>query len=206
MAKVCFSFVSVLLVVLYMNQSLVGASPMPIDGESLFDSSKEVAMPASCAGKNYCFDKGENYPEDMIEQLVYDMRSLVVDYPDLKDRFGDSDFEEPDCPSNSTESPIFYIVDTNDKVRVVVQSPKFQQIYSIRWCLNEGTITKDTQHFLKSTTLKNFNIQCVSNMMNFNFFVLSDKVHPETLNPMMESATVKGGIPVCCRCRYDAKD
>ncbi|KAJ8727367.1 hypothetical protein PYW07_001486 [Mythimna separata] len=201
MAKMCFSLVFTLLV----GQSLVGASPAPLDGESLYDTSYKLQMPASCAGQNYCFDKDDHYPDEKIDELVYDMRDLVVDYPNLKNRFGDDSYDEPDCASNSTENPIYYIVDTDDRVRVVVQSPKkFQQIYSIKWCLDEGKITKDTPHFLKSTTLQKYSMECVSTRMNFNFFVLSDKVDPKTLKPMMESAMVKGGIPVCCRCRYNA--
>lgn len=221
----CFSLVLGLLFAIHIGYM----QAEPVDGEIIFDSSMEnmievttevkptelkptkVKMPAECAGKSYCTVKGPDYPEDTIAYLLKDIRNLNVDgyttQSSVGNRNGNSK-DQQDCPDDSTSDPIYYIVDTNDEVRVVVQlKDKFEQIYTVRWCLKPGPITEDTIHFLKGTTLKNFNMECVDTTMPFDFFVLAYDVDPETKkpSPKMEIANAKGGIPVCCRCRYDPK-
>lgn len=95
------------------------------------------------------------------------------------------------------------------KTSKLTQYPNWHQVYcysrftsnTISYSRNEGRITRDTPHFLKSTTLQQFNIECVSTRMNYDFFVLS-----EDSDNKMEIVQAKGGIPVCCRCRYNAED
>uniref|UniRef100_A0A2A4J431 Spaetzle domain-containing protein n=1 Tax=Heliothis virescens TaxID=7102 RepID=A0A2A4J431_HELVI len=162
-------------------------------------------MPESCQGQSYCFEKGDDYPDEQIEKLLIDMlESNEVDQytpQAIGSRYGDT-YDEPDCPVNSMEGPIYYITDTNGNVRVVVQSPKkFQQIYSTKWCANEGPIKRETAHFL-TPTLRRFKMECVTTKMNFDFFVLND----DLTNLKMEIASVKDGIPVCCKCRYNKRN
>lgn len=34
-------------------------------------------MPDSCEGKSFCFDKGDSYPDDKIDELLKDINVLV---------------------------------------------------------------------------------------------------------------------------------
>ena len=68
----------------------------------------------------------------------------------------------------------------------------------------EGPIDRETPHFMKNgSILKNFKMECVSTKMDLDFFVLSVEEDNETKKHKMEIARAKGGIPVCCKCRYD---
>ncbi|XP_021200628.2 uncharacterized protein LOC110383964 [Helicoverpa armigera] len=202
MATIYLLLVGVLLTAFTMN----AVKAAPEEGELLSDSRNimQYDMPASCQGQSYCFEKGDDYPDDKIEELLQDLLESEVDQNTpqaIGSRFGDT-YDEPDCESTSTEGPIYYITDTNNKVRVVVQLPKkFQQIYSVKRCANEGPIKKDTSHFLLRTTLRKYKMECVTTKMNFDFFVLNE----DETGPKMEIASAKDGIPVCCKCRYDAK-
>ncbi|KAF9408666.1 hypothetical protein HW555_011730 [Spodoptera exigua] len=151
-------------------------------------------MPEACIGQSYCFEKGDHYPDDIMQKL-----NLNFEIQNSIGTRKGSDVDEPDCPSNSTDSPIYYIVDKNDIIRVVVQIPdKFPQRFNVRWCLNEGKINSDTKHFMASTTLKKYDVECVSSKLEFDFIVLSlesdDKIEIATTN-----------LPVCCKCRYELK-
>ncbi|CAH0605601.1 unnamed protein product [Chrysodeixis includens] len=195
-----FLIVPIVLVTLHFSPQVTST---PIAGDLIFQPSEieQYDMPESCEGKTFCFDKGDSYPDDKVAELLQNITLLQVESVKIGSRNG-YEYDEPDCASESSEQPIHYIVDENDTVRVVVQMPgKFQQIYTTKWCTNEGRITRDTPHFLQSTTLQQFNIECVSTKMNYDFFVLS-----EGFEKKMEIVQAKGGIPVCCRCRYNADE
>ncbi|XP_026737556.1 uncharacterized protein LOC113500854 [Trichoplusia ni] len=200
-----YLIVPVVLVALHLSHTQAASARML--GELIYKPHfDDYEMPESCEGMSFCFEKGDNYPDDKVAELLKDINFLQVESKDSQDFTIGSrngfEYDEPDCPSNATEQPIHYILDESDTVRVVVQMPgRFQQIYTTKWCLNEGRITRDTPHFLKSTTLQQFNIECVSTRMNYDFFVLS-----EDSDNKMEIVQAKGGIPVCCRCRYNAED
>ncbi|KAH9643306.1 hypothetical protein HF086_012976 [Spodoptera exigua] len=195
MAKFPCSLTSVLLVVIAIHISSNTVS-MTSDGELLIDPRTmfKYQMPEACIGQSYCFEKGDHYPDDIMQKL-----NLNFEIQNSIGTRKGSDVDEPDCPSNSTDSPIYYIVDKNDIVRVVVQIPdKFPQRFNVRWCLNEGKIKSDTKHFMASTTLKKYDVECVSSKLEFDFIVLSlesdDKIEIATTN-----------LPVCCKCRYELK-
>ncbi|XP_075971990.1 uncharacterized protein LOC142973854 [Anticarsia gemmatalis] len=206
----CYLFV----VVTCMATVLAGVAPMPSDdGEDLFDpySLREFTMPKSCKneGREFCFEN-DDYPTAIVEDLLKDMNDLEVAHNDdvgelsgsYSSRQGVTD--EPDCRTDSTDKPIYYIVDEAGRDRVVVQMEgKFQQRYSILWCEKEGRRSK-TSHFLEST-LTNYKMTCENKYMNYDFLVLS--VKPDiTGRWQMERAKTKTGIPVCCACRYEKTD
>ena len=60
--------------------------------------------------------------------------------------------------------------------------------------------------FFSGTVLRMFRLECITGKMDFDFFVLSDEVDPATQKPKMELGWVKGGVPVCCKCRYSNID
>ncbi|XP_075971994.1 uncharacterized protein LOC142973859 [Anticarsia gemmatalis] len=167
-------------------------------------------MPESCKseGREFCFDNAE-YPIDIVEELLKDMNRLEVAHEDdvgkiqFSDRQG-SPIDEPDCLSQSTNKPIYYIVDEAGKDRVVVQlNNRFQQRYSVNWCDKEGPTTK-TKHFL-TFTLDEYKPYCKNQYMRYDFLVLSSK--PDSNGKWhMERAQTKTGIPVCCVCKYNKDD
>ncbi|CAH1637305.1 unnamed protein product [Spodoptera littoralis] len=184
--------VVVVIMAIHISANTVSTS---VDGELLVDSRSmfKYQMPDACIGQSYCFEKGDNYPDDVIQKLDLNFES--------QNRIGTrkgSEIDEPDCPSKSNDGPIYYIMDENDAVRVVVQIPdKFTQRYNVRWCVNEGKVTNDTRHFMASRTFDKFDVECVSVKSKFNFVVLNQEENK------IEVATAN--IPVCCKCRYDLK-
>ena len=36
-----------------------------------------VTLPETCLGKSFCFEKGDNYPDEKVEALLADMRISV---------------------------------------------------------------------------------------------------------------------------------
>ncbi|KAJ8727366.1 hypothetical protein PYW07_001485 [Mythimna separata] len=192
--------VNLCLVSLHMSASLVRASPF-IDGESLHDTStSDYDMPPSCTTKNYCFDEGYKYPQFKVQQVLKQLPFLTFDNRmGTHLTFRNSENDNSECPTVDTfnNKPIYYIRDENNKVRVVMQVPEiFEQIYSVRWCKRPGLITYNTPNFLNgSHFLQAKKVECVETYMDFEFLVLApgDKV---------EMVKAKGGIPVCCNCRY----
>ncbi|XP_075972052.1 uncharacterized protein LOC142973903 [Anticarsia gemmatalis] len=190
----------------------VVSSPQYDDGEVLFDpyEVQEFTMPKSCKseGAEFCFDN-ENYPIDIVKGLLSDMANLEVanDVGKIGQSYGrrqGSEHDDPDCKTDSTNKPIYYIVDDAGKDRVVVQlEGKFQQQYSVMWCEKAGRTTK-TSHFLEST-LTNYKMTCENKYMNYDFLVLSLKPNIQG-KWQMERAKTKTGIPVCCACRYEKTD
>ncbi|KAJ8733502.1 hypothetical protein PYW08_001800 [Mythimna loreyi] len=186
--------VNLCLIALHMSSNSAGASPLDYDGESLFDSSKLLTfhMPASCDGKNFCFDKNDDYPETEVEKML-DQWPLEM----FGERIGtENGFDcDSECETESSDQPIYYIRDEFDEVRAVVQSPgKFDQIYGTRWCKRPGRISYDTNHIFKGTWT-NKNVTCVNTHMDYDFYVLSSE-------GKLQTARAKGGIPVCCKCVY----
>ncbi|CAB3239190.1 unnamed protein product [Arctia plantaginis] len=176
---------------------------------TLFDPSKmrTFEMPKSCSGMEFCFDD-DNYPIDIVEELLKDATSLVVGAEDdvgmigtYSDRQGDSS-DEYDCQSLSRNDPIYYIVDEDGRDRVVVQmESRFQQRFSVMWCEQEGSMKTRTEHFLESMVLK-YKMYCQNRYVNYDFLVLSMEPGYDG-KWKMERARTKSGIPVCCTCRYD---
>ncbi|KAJ8733501.1 hypothetical protein PYW08_001799 [Mythimna loreyi] len=190
--------VNLCLVALHMSSNSAGASPLDYDGESLFDSSElsKYKMPESCRTQNFCFDEGE-YPKNKIERILEHLP--VLPYVETDDRIGShfSDIES-ECPNDDSliDKPIYYIRDENDQVRVVVQSKNFSQIYSVRQCKRPGPINYETRHFgANSTLLEKYKLECVNSYINAEFLVLG-------LGETVEIARPKGGLPMCCKCRY----
>ncbi|KAF9797043.1 hypothetical protein SFRURICE_006918 [Spodoptera frugiperda] len=184
MAKLPCSLASVLLVVIAIH-----VSSNTVSTSNTF----KYQMPDACAGKAYCFEKGDHYPDEAIQKLNLSFATQSI----IGSRQG-SDVDEPDCPADSKDGPIYYVVDENGAVRVVVQIPdRFSQNFNVRWCQNEGKLTNDTRHFMASRIFNRFDVECVNVKSKFNVVVLSqeeDKIE-----------IVRANIPVCCKCRYDLK-
>ncbi|XP_035438549.2 uncharacterized protein LOC118268247 [Spodoptera frugiperda] len=180
-----------------------------IDGEILTPPPgllDNLQMPAACEDQTFCFEKGDNYPDKLVEDFLkaFPLQDTLGPRIGFSFRDGDKESGNADCPANNTfvDKPIYYIFDEEGKVRAVIQSPKkFEQIYSTRWCVNEG-IVKDTEHVpLQTARFKTFQVECVTKYMDFEFIVLEEDFDQITYK------TVKAmdGIPVCCRCQYHRK-
>ncbi|CAH1637303.1 unnamed protein product [Spodoptera littoralis] len=182
----------------------------PVDGE-IFSGLNTVQyeMPPSCVGQTFCFEKGDNYPEEQVEKLLktYPIQETygIGFRTGFSFRNGNNENGNVDCPANTTfvDKPIYYIVDESGIVRPVIQSPnKFEQLYSTRWCLYPGIVRRDTPHFfVASQRLKRFQIECLTTYMNLDFMVLAD----EDFEPTLKMMHAMGGIPVCCKCQYHSK-
>ncbi|CAB3226562.1 unnamed protein product [Arctia plantaginis] len=178
--------------------------------KTVFDPTaiRTFTMPDSCKSKGleFCFDN-ENYPVDIVEDVLKDMTNWVVSndnagpIPSYSDRQGGSS-DEDDCRSNSKNDSIYYIVDEAGNDRVVVQlEGKFEQRFSVTWCDEEGPISTRTTHFLKSMVTK-YQLSCHNKYMNYDFVVLSSE--PDMSGKWkLERVKTKTGIPVCCACRYE---
>ncbi|CAD0197282.1 unnamed protein product [Chrysodeixis includens] len=156
---------------------------------------RTLSMPDSCAKEDatYCFERDAQYPTAAVENLLSKINKLSIDNSFYNERLG---YESPDCPSNRTDKPIHYIIDDSDTVRAVIQAPqKFEQLYTVEKCIQEGKIKRDTSHFGLNTTLVEHDMECVNMRMKFDFVVLGESWQT------LEIVQVKGGIPVCCRCR-----
>ncbi|PZC85459.1 hypothetical protein B5X24_HaOG216567 [Helicoverpa armigera] len=162
-------------------------------------------MPNDCYGKNYCFTKGDSYPQKDIDTLLENIPQALERL--LKDRQSSYIQEDDDvnCPANTIfkDKPIYYVRDKSGEVRAVVQSDnKFLQSYSTKECLYEGRITNKSPHlnntsFVRGAVLNKFNITCETKFLDFDFFVLNTE-YPE---PRMEVVTT--AIPIACRCQMN---
>ncbi|KAH9643307.1 hypothetical protein HF086_012977 [Spodoptera exigua] len=193
--------ISVSLIAVLISFSKSMGNPIEIAAPS---SLLRYEMPAACKNQTFCFEKGDNYPDDLVEQFLkaIPLQNNLGSRIGFSFRGGDEENGNADCPANTTyvDKPIYYIVDEMGMVRVVIQSPKkFEQIYSTRWCLNPGVITKNTAHFFpESLTFKKVQLRCETSYMDLDFMVLVDDYD----QPTYEVVKALGGIPVCCKCLY----
>ncbi|CAH1637304.1 unnamed protein product [Spodoptera littoralis] len=178
--------------------SIITADGNPLD---------KLEMPAACKDQTFCFEKGDNYPEQKVEKFLqtFPLQKHLGSRIGFSFRDGDKENGNADCPANTTyvDQPIYYVFDESGIVRPVIQSPeKFEQLYSTRWCLNEGYITQNTRHFFpESKRLKKFQIECVTTLMDLDFIVLVEEFEELTYKVVK----AMGGIPVCCKCQYHTK-
>ncbi|XP_075982236.1 uncharacterized protein LOC142980628 [Anticarsia gemmatalis] len=191
-----------------MGALLQEAVPLATDnGEPVFYGVKKFKMPKSCKNKDmeFCFDD-ENYPLNILNDMIKDVDALEISNEVVKLEDTNSSnpvrYDQPDCSSDATNDPIYYIVDENGQDRVVVQlKGKFQQRLSVMWCEKEGRPTR-ASHFLDST-LQEYSVSCENKYINHSFLVLSLKPNIHG-NYKLEWARAKSGIPVCCACKYQS--
>ncbi|XP_075982296.1 uncharacterized protein LOC142980670 [Anticarsia gemmatalis] len=175
------------------------------NGETSTSAKLVSVMPKSCEGKPYCCDN-EHYPTEAVEKALAALKTKL----DIIAQENDSSYEsregeeEPECDSNRDSRPIYYIKDTEDRLRVVVQvKDKFTQHYDLRWCKKAGNV-KSTKHLTRSMA-EGYDVRCENVNLDIIFYVLS--LTPDLNNTYgIESAKTTEGIPVNCICRYKKED
>ncbi|XP_075971992.1 uncharacterized protein LOC142973856 [Anticarsia gemmatalis] len=171
------------------------------DGESVHKlKPKGFKMPKACKekGMEYCFEN-DNYPIDIVKEVVKDMKNLVQDDVRENYHYSNRQGDLPECPYNRSNDAIYY-VEVNNKDRVVIQlKDKFEQRTSLEWCTTPGRVNKTT-HFVE-LNLVGTRMYCENKYMDYDFLVLS--LNKNLFNKYtVEQVRIKTGIPICCACRY----
>ncbi|KAJ2952193.1 hypothetical protein O0L34_g4473 [Tuta absoluta] len=168
-------------------------------------SSKLGLMPSNCKFFNYCHEKGDGYPQVIIDNAVNKSPIKAGDIVEINQRegsLGEEDEDAADQPCESTDpdnDPIYYIKDTNDDIRYVAQSDNFvQRIREVK-CRNPGLMESPKMPFEMDDVLM-YNVTCVEQLVPVKFMVLAHN------GKTLEVATIKGGLPMACSCKYTYHD
>ncbi|KAJ0178989.1 hypothetical protein K1T71_005764 [Dendrolimus kikuchii] len=169
---------------------------------TLFKNSQDLEeneWEEACRNETYCTIQSKNYPKQKIEMLLNDMdiRTPSIMSGSRRGR-SNSEYYFQVCSSDINISPIYEIIDSNGKVRYVVQSEKYFQQVRIEKCRNPGIVTESDDYFFNLED-QLFDLFCKEKRVNYSFMVLSED------ESQFEWASVANGLPILCYCHMEIK-